>query len=651
MKKRIYSLILVMVLCITIAPMAAAAPVEGGKTVFLSSYAIALSAKGDLYCWGFNWAGQVGNGSTNTQPKPVMVLANVASFKAVVDTVAAITKNGDLYCWGGSGYGQVGNGKFANQTTPVKVLSNVASVTADSNDADDGAHVFNSQAVTVAAITTSGDLYCWGYNEFGQVGNGQSGVDINQATPVKVLSSVASVTFDKGTAFAVTTSGDLYAWGRNNNGQVGNGQSGEGLCQTTPAKVLSSVASVKVSVDTTAAIATNGDLYCWGANSMGRVGNGASTLQATPVKVLSNVASATPGSTSTAITTNGDLYCWGYAELGQVGNGKHGLEDRQTTPAKIMSNVASVAQTGTNTAAVTTSGDLYCWGTNDWGHLGIGTISAFEYTPVKVLSNVASVTLSGINAAAITKTGDLYCWGENGTGKVGNGQSGIAYGGEDPVGESAVQTTPLKVLSNVAFFAAFSKTVAAITKTGDLYCWGSNEGGQVGNGKLEAVQATPYKALTGVALPSAAPVIAELTATPNSSAVLINGVSVAFKAYTINGSNYFKLRDLAMALNGTTKQFAVGYDSVTAAITLTMGQPYTTVGGELTGTGGGAAVSAIPTQSAVYLDGQKLNLTAYTISGSNYFKLRDIGQAMNFGVTWDGAKNTIKVDTSTGYSA
>jgi hypothetical protein len=143
---------------------------------------------------------------------------------------------------------------------------------------------------------------------------------------------------------------------------------------------------------------------------------------------------------------------------------------------------------------------------------------------------------------------------------------------------------------------------------------------------------------------------APVTAVPTSSTVLVNGEAIPFDAYNINGNNYFKLRDLAFVLNGTNKQFSVGYDETTKAITLTSGKPYVPVGGEMTGKGEGSK-TGIPTESTIYLDGKQVSFTAYNIDGNNYFKLRDIGEAINFGVDWDAATSTVIIDTSKGYTA
>ncbi|MDR1616919.1 MAG: copper amine oxidase N-terminal domain-containing protein [Syntrophomonadaceae bacterium] len=145
---------------------------------------------------------------------------------------------------------------------------------------------------------------------------------------------------------------------------------------------------------------------------------------------------------------------------------------------------------------------------------------------------------------------------------------------------------------------------------------------------------------------SAAPA---LTAKPTASTVLVNGKNIAFDAYNINGNNYFKLRDLAYTLNGTEKQFDVGWDGAKNAISLTSGKAYTVTGGEMADKGAGDKTPT-PTSSKIYLNGKDVTFTAYNIEGNNYFKLRDIGAAFDFGVTWDGAKNTIVIDTSKGYT-
>ena len=139
-------------------------------------------------------------------------------------------------------------------------------------------------------------------------------------------------------------------------------------------------------------------------------------------------------------------------------------------------------------------------------------------------------------------------------------------------------------------------------------------------------------------------------ANPTSSTVLFNGVETVFDAYEINGNNYFKLRDLAFILSGTEKRFEVGWDEDANSISLTSGQPYTAVGGEMPEYPYGWFTTAKLTDSKILLDGTEVSFTAYNIEDNNYFKLRDIGAAINFGVDWDEAQNTIVIDTSKGYT-
>ena len=154
-----------------------------------------------------------------------------------------------------------------------------------------------------------------------------------------------------------------------------------------------------------------------------------------------------------------------------------------------------------------------------------------------------------------------------------------------------------------------------------------------------------YKITTGESTATTA----KLSATPTASTVLVNGKNVAFDAYNIEDSNYFKLRDLAYVLNGTEKQFEVGYDGANNAITLLNGKSYTAVGGEMSSKGTGNKTPTATT-AKIYVDGKEVSFTAYNIDGNNYFKLRDIGEMFNFGVEWDGAKNTIVIDTSIVYT-
>ena len=137
-------------------------------------------------------------------------------------------------------------------------------------------------------------------------------------------------------------------------------------------------------------------------------------------------------------------------------------------------------------------------------------------------------------------------------------------------------------------------------------------------------------------------------ALPTTATVIINGQQVNFEAYSIEGYNYFKLRDLAYALNGTEKQFSVGYDESTNLVSLTSNQPYTSVGGEME-IFQNSLSNAEPTLSKIVKDGKEISPQVYIINDNNYFKLRDIGDAFDFGVDWDAENSSILIDTSKSY--
>ena len=139
-----------------------------------------------------------------------------------------------------------------------------------------------------------------------------------------------------------------------------------------------------------------------------------------------------------------------------------------------------------------------------------------------------------------------------------------------------------------------------------------------------------------------------VTAKVTSSKVLVDGNDILFDAYNINGNNYFKLRDLAMVVSGTTKQFEVTWDGEKNAINLVSGESYTEVGGELAKGDGKDKTGSLNT-AKIYKDGEEIQLVAYNIDGNNYFKLRDIAGAFNIGVTWNEITSTVGIDTSMDY--
>lgn len=147
----------------------------------------------------------------------------------------------------------------------------------------------------------------------------------------------------------------------------------------------------------------------------------------------------------------------------------------------------------------------------------------------------------------------------------------------------------------------------------------------------------------GAAVPAMA---AGVTATPNDASVAVDGKGIAIGAYNIGGYNYFKLRDIAAALNGTGANFEVGYDAAAKSIALSSKTAYSATGNELKDTAPTTKKTATVSNQKIILDGVEVSMQAYLIDGYNYFQLRELGKNLGFEVAWDNAAKAINMVTS-----
>ena len=141
----------------------------------------------------------------------------------------------------------------------------------------------------------------------------------------------------------------------------------------------------------------------------------------------------------------------------------------------------------------------------------------------------------------------------------------------------------------------------------------------------------------------------ELAVTAASPLVFVDGKSIEIQSYNVGGYNYFKLRDLAMALRGTLKEVGVDYNSEKRTILVSKGQPYEPIGGELNFSAVETPVTVLPSVDLFRVDGINSDVSAYNIDGYNYFKLRDLGKALDFGVSWDAATRRVVIETNKSY--
>lgn len=332
------------------------------------------------------------------------------------DFTIGISTEGELYSWGLNDNGQLGNGNTTDFIT--QQLITVSGVT------------FTSIACGSShsmALTSEGQLYTWGYNEYGQLGNNTT---TDALTPQLITVSgatFASIAGGRYHSMALTTDGKLYTWGSNVYGQLGNDSATTAL---TPQLITVSgvtFASIACSAYHSMALTSEGQLYTWGSNATGELGNGTDIDALTPQ--LITVAGVTFAniscgySFSTALSSDGKLYTWGSNEYGQLAIS---LRQSYTTPQLI--TVSGVTFTEINCGnrhmiALSSDGKLYTWGNNASGQLGIGTYSdQDEPTLITATEDTFnSVCASNFYTMALNLEGQLYAFGDNSLGNYGDG--------------------------------------------------------------------------------------------------------------------------------------------------------------------------------------------------------------------------------------
>ncbi|MCI5904028.1 MAG: hypothetical protein MRZ61_02685 [Oscillospiraceae bacterium] len=330
--------------------------------LFLGYYHSAyITENGNLYTWGYNNYGQLGDGTATDSYEPVKIMINVAQVYLGEYTSACITKNGELYTWGYNEYGQLGDGTTTDSYEPVKIMENVSQVSLG--------------AYHSACITEDGDLYTWGDNSNGRLGDGTS---TDSYTPKKIKDNVAKVSLGSSHSACITTDGDLYTWGFNSKGELGDGTKTD---KSEPVKIKSNISQVSLGYFYSACITEDGELYTWGYNNYGQLGDGTATSRSVPLKIGTKVSQVSLGKNHSAyITEDGDLYTFGYNKYGQLGDN---TTTNKNKPVQITSNVSQISLGGFHSTYMTEDGDMYIWGWNNHGQLGDGTTTNSS-VPVKI---------------------------------------------------------------------------------------------------------------------------------------------------------------------------------------------------------------------------------------------------------------------------
>jgi alpha-tubulin suppressor-like RCC1 family protein len=267
---------------------------------------------------------------------------------------------------------------------------------------------------------------CWGWNLYGQLGNG---LTTDSTTPVDVTgltSGVASVAVGIVHTCAVTTGGGVKCWGQNVDGQLGNGTLVDSNMAVDVTGLTSGVAAVSAGGGHTCALTTGSGVKCWGGNGDGQLGDGTFTGSSTPVDTIglaSGVATVSAGGRHSCAISSGGAQCWGFNLYGQLGNGFTTNASNPVAVTGLTSGVAAVSVAGLHTCALTLSGGAKCWGNNLNGQLGNGTTtnSSPAVNVTSMTSGVSAVSAGGFHTCAITTSAGAMCWGDNAYGQLGNG--------------------------------------------------------------------------------------------------------------------------------------------------------------------------------------------------------------------------------------
>ncbi|MBP6844886.1 MAG: hypothetical protein KA201_14130 [Kofleriaceae bacterium] len=417
---------------------------------------------GALVCWGDNRQRLYGD-ATASATAPHQVASGAWTAVALGDTSGCGLRGGAPVCWGAGGRGQIGDGARADRlaATAVGGLATATTVTVG------GAH---------ACAISGTQAWCWGDNASGQLGDGTRSALFAPTAVTATTGWIDVAAADGHTCARRAGAGrtELWCWGRNDARQVDPGSAiGAVLDRPTELMATRDWGEVAAGRRHTCAIERVGAaraLWCWGDNARGQLGTGA------PAGVQPPATIATPSLTTWgALVADGDAacaiaegtrYCWGRNDRGQLGLADLADRDRPTAGAATWRAVALGATFGCGRDA---QDQLWCWGSDDRGELGLGAGDQATATPQQVTPGPVTALGAGAAHACATSAATPVCWGDNREGQTGHAAAVASI------------DAPTTVVGTSAWSAVVGGRAhgCALTASGRLACWGSDERGQI----------------------------------------------------------------------------------------------------------------------------------------------------------------------------
>lgn len=504
-----------------------------------AAHSLALMPDGTVWAWGDNTHGQLGNGTAAGSLTPVQVtgpaqtgyLTGVTAVAAGAHHSAVLTTGGAVLTWGGNGGGQLGDGTSVDRYAPVQVggLTDAVAVACGPG-----------QTLAIAPAPAPDIVMSWGYNKFGQLGDGtteDSGVPIQSAG----ASGIKSIADGFAHSIALKSDGTVWSWGSDFYGQLGDGNT-VNACSAPVQASLAGIKAVAGGQYHTLALGPDGTVRACGYNCYGQLGTGNTASSSLPVNIasLAGVKAITcGGGHSVALKSDGTVWAWGNNNCGQLGNG---TTNNRFSPFQVkgpggngfLAGVSAIARGNSHTVALKSDGTVWAWGFNTFGDLGDGS-TLQRNTPVQArgLTGVVAIASGYYHTLALRADGTVWAWGRNDYGQLGDGTT-------------VQRNTPVQVkgLDGVIAIAGGSSHAVALKSDGTVWAWGSNTNGQLGDGTKNSssvpVRVVGLTGVTGVAAgdnyTSALLAAPDTTAPTSAITSPSNGITLAGAAYNITGA-------------------------------------------------------------------------------------------------------------------